>query len=106
MSRMVRIDPSGASLGKPDADPAAPGGGVAWRIVDRDNLPEPQWMLVTNSLASQDAHGEMSHLWLTRMLHRAYDGSGSIESIVAFSEPDGSMIENVTHWRPALTSTE
>src|SRR5690554_5553157 len=66
-----------AVLGKPDADPAAPGGGVAWRIVDRDNLPEPQWMLVTNSLASQDAHGEMSHLWLTRMLHRAYDGSGS-----------------------------
>ena len=71
----------------------------AWRPVHPNNLPEPQWMLVTNNIDARDARGDMSHLWLVYMLH-APSLSEPQYGVTAFS--GNRRICYITHWRPAI----
>lgn len=71
----------------------------AWRPVDPNNLPEPQWMLVTNNIDARDARGDMSHLWLVYMLH-APSLDEPQYGVTAFS--GNRRICYITHWRPAI----
>src|SRR5690606_245407 len=71
----------------------------AWRPVDPNNLPEPQWMLVTNNIDARDARGDMSHLWLVYMLH-APSLNEPQYGVTAFS--GNRRICYITHWRPAI----
>jgi hypothetical protein len=54
-------------------------------------------LLVTNNIAARDAFGHYSHVWLTSLVQRKESGV-----FVAFAEPSDQLIENLTHWRPAL----
>lgn len=75
---------------------ATGGNGDGWITVE-ERLPESRdWILVTNNLASRDALGNRSHLWLTQALYKQPDGS-----FAAFDTGDR-KIHNITHWRAAL----
>lgn len=65
----------------------------------QDELPERKgpMLLVTNNIESRNAHGQYSHLWLTRMIHPQDAG----RTFDAFSEPGGSKVFGVSHWRYA-----
>ncbi len=59
----------------------------AWQELDPSSLPDPKQgpFLCTNNINSRNAHGRMSHVWLTSMFHKgseprdgdvcAFDGS-------------------------------
>ena len=60
-----------------------------------DELPvENKWTIVTNNINAVDAHGEMSHVWLTSFVTRS-EKSG----YVTFDAD--SKIMNLTHWKYA-----
>jgi len=62
----------------------------------KDELPvENKWIIVTNNIKAVDAHGEMSHVWLTSFVTRS-EKSG----YVTFDAAD-SKIMNLTHWKYA-----
>lgn len=62
-----------------------------------DETPEKKkWLIVTNNIAAKNAHGEMSHVWLTTFW---MDSKSSNEGIVTFDE-DRQVI-GLTHWKYA-----
>lgn len=65
----------------------------------KDQKPLPnRWLLVTNNLNARDAHGEMSHLWLTTFWTKNEDNPNEIISF----DTDYSKIRSLSHWRYAL----
>ncbi|MEJ1412795.1 MAG: hypothetical protein RPU90_04350 [Candidatus Sedimenticola sp. (ex Thyasira tokunagai)] len=63
-----------------------------------DQLPDPKkHLIVTNNLDAKNAHGEMSHIWLTTFFTK---GSQEGEGIVTFDEA-GRKIFGLTHWKYA-----
>jgi hypothetical protein len=67
-----------------------------------ERLPEPhRRLLVTNNINAEDAFGQMSHVWLVRMIHEPSDTDHENKGWIAFDDYDG-IIESLTHWRYAL----
>lgn len=69
----------------------------------KDRLPPEHGpsLVVTNNIKGRDRFGNMSHVFLTKMLHR--DG----DEFCAFSDDHSMMkIWGVTHWMPILPPTE
>lgn len=63
-----------------------------------ERLPEPhRKLLVTNNVEARDAHGQMSHVWLVRMIHKADDDEG----FCAYTD-EMTKVHGVTHYRYAL----
>ena len=61
-------------------------------------LPEVnKWLIVTNNINAVDAHGEMSHVWLTTFYTK---GSREGEGLVTFDEGNRKII-GLTHWKYA-----
>lgn len=54
-------------------------------------------LIVTNNLDAKNAHGEMSHVWLTQFVTK---GSRDHEGIVTFDAADRKVI-CLTHWKYA-----
>ena len=56
-----------------------------------------KWIIVTNNIDAKNAHGEMSHVWLTIFwaLSEVNDFG-----IVTFDEMDRKIV-NLTHWKYA-----
>ena len=54
-----------------------------------------KWVIVTNNLDAKNAHGEMSHVWLTTIWMK---GSQAHEGYVMFDEGDRKVIR-LTHWK-------
>lgn len=69
-----------------------------WIEIDPDNLPGPEQgpFLCTNNLAARNAHGRMSHVFLTNMFHKQDGPQGPVS---AFAEPSGMRIWSVTHYQ-------
>ncbi len=64
----------------------------------KEKKPAPnKWIIVTNNLEAKNAHGEMSHVWLTTFYTK---GSKDHEGIVTFDSGDIKII-NLTHWKYA-----
>jgi len=60
-----------------------------------DKHPEKnRHIIVTNNLNSIDAHGNMSHVWLTLF----FTASKTEGSIITFDDADRKII-NLTHWK-------
>ena len=57
---------------------------------------ENKHLIVTNNINATDAHGEMSHVWLTTFWKR----SEKEGCIVSFDEADR-MLLGLTHWKYA-----
>jgi len=61
-----------------------------------DELPVGnKWIIVTNNIEAVDAHGEMSHVWLTAFFARSEQFG-----FVTFDAADRKII-NLTHWKYA-----
>lgn len=54
-----------------------------------------KYIIVTNNLNAKDAHGEMSHVWLTNFWKKT-DNMG----VITFVD-DSSKVINLTHWKYA-----
>ena len=53
-------------------------------------------ILVTNNIEARNRHGNMSHVWLTSMLHH------SGREFSAFPVESDHKVIGITHWRPAV----
>lgn len=63
-----------------------------------DSLPEKnKYIIVTNNIHAKNAHGEMSHVWLT-IFYRKSDQPG--HGIVTFDEADRKILR-LSHWKYA-----
>ena len=62
------------------------------------NPDKKKWVIVTNNLYAKDAHGEMSHVWLTTFWKQSEDNPD--DGIVTFDSGD-MKICNLTHWKYA-----
>ena len=63
----------------------------------KDELPgEHKWIIVTNNIKAVDAHGEMSHVWLTAFFARS-----ERFGFITFDAADDCKIINLTHWKYA-----
>jgi len=72
----------------------------------KDQLPPENcgFILVTNNIDARSAFGNMSHIWMSLMLHKQDDGRFS-----AFAHPGFSRVESITHWclaAPAVANGE
>ncbi len=56
-----------------------------------------KWIIVTNNINAKNAHGEMSHVWLTNYWTEA---ELSRNGTVTFDENDRKIM-NLTHWKYA-----
>lgn len=54
-----------------------------------------KWIVVTNNINAKNAHGEMSHVWMTTFYT---EGSKKGEGLVMFDDFDRKVI-NLTHWK-------
>jgi hypothetical protein len=71
----------------------------AWISVS-EKVPDPREgkVLVTNNIKARDTYGNMSHVWLVRMIHDGSDEFGWF----AFDDYDNRVPQHITHWtRPA-----
>jgi len=67
-------------------------------ILFTDKAPEiNKHIIVTNNIDAENAHGEMSHVWLTNIW---FKGSKDYEGIVTFDAADRKII-GLTHWKYA-----
>jgi hypothetical protein len=68
-----------------------------WTRLDPKNLPDPKGgpFICTNNIGSRNAHGRMSHVFLTNMFHLTDGAEGPI---TAFAEPGWTKVWNVTHY--------
>lgn len=60
----------------------------------QDEKPKAKkYIVVTNNIDAKNAHGEMSHVWMTNFLqHNMYDG------YLIFDDADRCII-GITHWK-------
>jgi hypothetical protein len=58
--------------------------------------PNQGFLLVTNNILAKDAHGNMSHVWMTSMLH----GPDKDGFFSAFAHPSNQKIEQIAFWKP------
>jgi len=66
----------------------------------KDELPvENKWIIVTNNIKAVDAHGEMSHVWLTSFVVRSEE-IGSNSDFVIFDDANCKVF-GLTHWKYA-----
>lgn len=56
-----------------------------------------KWIIVTNNIDAENAHGEMSHVWMVNFCTKS---SVDSHGIVTFDSGDAKII-NLTHWRYA-----
>ena len=56
---------------------------------------ENKHIVVTNNIDAVNAHGEMSHVWMTS---HAFKGSNKNDGIITFDAADR-QIYNLTHWK-------
>jgi len=61
----------------------------------KDQLPPENcgFILITNNINARSAFDNMSHIWMSLMLHKQDDGRFS-----AFAHPSLSKVEGITHW--------
>ena len=63
-----------------------------------DQMPAPhKHLIVTNNLRATNAHGEMSHVWLTSFVQKS---SAPEEGLIIFTE-GFAKVYNLTHWKYA-----
>lgn len=64
-----------------------------------DSLPEEfKHVIVTNNINCTNAHGEMSHVWMTTFLQKSSDFKQN--GYITFDAADR-QIYNITHWKYA-----
>ena len=56
-----------------------------------------KWIIVTNNLDAKNAHGEMSHVWLTINFIQSSNPNGGL---ITYDERDRKIIR-LTHWKYA-----
>ena len=66
----------------------------------KDSQPKKnKHLIVTNNIKAKNAHGEMSHVWLTTFWCEASSESPN-EGIVSFDDADRRLL-NLSHWKYA-----
>lgn len=64
---------------------------------EKEEPDQNKWIIVTNNINAKDAHGEMSHVWLTTFW---IEGDLETEGIITFDGADRKII-GLTHWKYA-----
>lgn len=68
-----------------------------FRAFKKEKPEQNKWIVVTNNINATNAHGEMSHVWLTTFWIEELAGS---EGIVTFDGVNRKII-GLTHWKYA-----
>ena len=55
-------------------------------------------IIITNNIDATDAHGEMSHVWMTRLV---LDSEKPGEGLIAFTDRGYNKVQCLTHWKYA-----
>jgi len=62
----------------------------------KEEMPEKtKWIIVTNNIDAQNAHDEMSHVWLTSIWHEDTNNK------MLMYDDNNFPIINLTHWKYA-----
>jgi hypothetical protein len=65
---------------------------------DKEKPAKNKWVIVTNNLNAINAHGEMSHVWLTTFWMESKESKK--QGVITFDEDDRKII-NLSHWKYA-----
>lgn len=88
--------------GRWQATVAALAGASDWTPLSPESLPPPERpLLVTNSIGSRLANGQMSMLWVVWSVHYTPPRELSREEFYAYTR-EGELLRWLTHWRLAV----